>query len=151
MGLSLLQESKPVAFASRALTSAERNCAQIEKLLAVVFAADKFEQHIYGSTATVKNDHRPLEVIWKKPMQTPPQRMLLRLQKYDLNSWVQERRARVHCGHAQQSILKPEQVGPKAATQTEPNGRTTPRIMRKFATTSQRWILQRICRWQATV
>ena len=100
MGLSLLQESKPVAFASRALTSAERNCAQIEKLLAVVFAADKFEQHIYGSTATVKNDHRPLEVIWKKPMQTSPQRMLLRLQKYDLNSLPPHRNGGSYRGYA---------------------------------------------------
>ena len=51
-----LQEDKPVAFASRALTFAERNYLQIEKeLLVVVFAADKFEQYIYGRTATVES------------------------------------------------------------------------------------------------
>ena len=92
LGATLLQEGKPVAFASSALTNAERNYAQIEKellvVVSIVFAADKFEQYIYGRSATVESDHKPLEAIWKKPIQTAPkrlQRMLLRLQKYDLS------------------------------------------------------------------
>ena len=84
----LLQQGKPVAYASRSLSSCECNYVQIEKeLLAIVFACGKFHQYIYGFPTRVQTDHKPLEVIFKKPLhQVSPrlQRMLLRLQKYDL-------------------------------------------------------------------
>ena len=38
----------------------------------LIYAADKFEQYIYGRTATVESDHKPLEAIWKKPIQAAP-------------------------------------------------------------------------------
>ena len=89
LGACLLQEGKPIAYASRALTNAERNYAQIEKeLLAICFACTKFHQYIYGKECSVQTDHRPLEAIFRKPMnQTSPrlQRMLLKLQRYQLN------------------------------------------------------------------
>ena len=89
LGACLLQGNKPVAFASRSLSPAEKNYAQIEKeLLAVVFAAEKFHQYVYGKhSVMVHSDHKPLEYIWKKPLsKTPPrlQRLMLRLQPYDL-------------------------------------------------------------------
>ena len=88
LGACLLQQGKPVAYASRSLSSCECNYAQIEKeLLAIVFACGKFHQYIYGFPTRVQTDHKPLEVIFKKPLhQVSPrlQRMLLRLQKYDL-------------------------------------------------------------------
>ncbi|XP_015759420.1 PREDICTED: uncharacterized protein LOC107338702 [Acropora digitifera] len=66
----------------------ERNYAQIEKeLLAIVFGAEKFNQYTYGRKVFVESDHKPLEVIYQKPLVAAPnrlQRMLLRLQKYDL-------------------------------------------------------------------
>ena len=84
----LLQENKPIAYASRALTDTEKQYAQIEKeLLAVVYALEKFNQYVYGKTVQVESDHKLLESITKKSLcQAPPrllQRMLLRLQKYD--------------------------------------------------------------------
>ena len=89
LGACLLQEGKPIAYASRALTNAERNYAQIEKeLLAIYFACTKFHQYIYGKECRVQTDHHPLEAIFRKPMnQTSPrlQRMLLKLQRYQLN------------------------------------------------------------------
>ena len=88
LGACLIQEGKPVAFASRSLSPAERNYAQIEKgLLSIVFACEKFHKYVYGHQAvTIENDHRPLECIWKKLLsKIPPrlQRLMLRLQLYD--------------------------------------------------------------------
>ena len=49
LGAALSQNGQPVAYASRALTSAETCYAQIEKeLLAIVFACDRFEVYIFG-------------------------------------------------------------------------------------------------------
>lgn len=87
LGAVLLQEERPVAYASRSLTNTEVRYAQIEKeLLAVVFALERFHEYTYGQQVTVQSDHKPLESIVKKPLaEAPPrlQRMLLRLQKYD--------------------------------------------------------------------
>ena len=88
LGATLLQNGQPVAYASRSLTDTERNYAQIEKeLLAIVFGAEKFNQYTYGRKVYVESDHKPLEVIYGKPLVAAPkrlQRVLLRLQKYDL-------------------------------------------------------------------
>ena len=52
LGAALMQNGQPVAYASRALTSAETQYAQIEKeLLAIVFACDHFEVYIYMGEA----------------------------------------------------------------------------------------------------
>ena len=52
-------------------------------MLAIVFGLEKFHQFTYGRFVTVESDHKPLESIAKKPMQSAPKRMLLRLSKYD--------------------------------------------------------------------
>ena len=58
-------ESQPVAYASRALTSAQTRYAQIKKeLLAIVFGCDHFEAYIYGrDRVQVETDHKPLVSI----------------------------------------------------------------------------------------
>ena len=70
------------------LSEAQQRYAQIEKeLLAIVFACEKFNQFIYGKTVDVETDHKPLVSIFKKALNDCPmrlQRMLLRLQQYDL-------------------------------------------------------------------
>ena len=86
---ALLQTGIPVAYSSRALTSAETNYAHTEKeLLAIVFACEKFDQYVYGRDKVhVHSGHKPLEVIFKRPLVSAPkrlQRMLLRLQRYSL-------------------------------------------------------------------
>ena len=81
LGAVLLQENKPIPYASLALTDTEKQYAQIEKeLLAVVYALEKFNQYVYGKAVQVESDHKPLESITKKSLcQAPPrlQRMLL--------------------------------------------------------------------------
>ena len=89
LGSCLMQEGKPVAFASRALSETETRYAQIEKeLLAIVFACLKFHQYIYGQDIIVQSDHKPLEAIFRKPLSTTTprlQRMLLKLLPFSLN------------------------------------------------------------------
>ena len=84
-----MQHGKPVAYASRSMSNAEKNYAQIEKeMLSITFAVRKFHQYIYGKECVVvENDHKPLETIMKKTIdKVPPrlQRMMLCLQPYDL-------------------------------------------------------------------
>ena len=90
LGACILQQEKPIAYASRALSKAELNYAQIEKeMLSIVFAVRKFHQYIYGKEhVVIENDHKPLETTMKKTMdKVPPrlQRMMLNLQPYDLH------------------------------------------------------------------
>ena len=85
-----MQKGQPVAYYSRALTPTETRYAQIEKeLLAIVFGCEHFEAYTYGrEMVQVETDHQPLETIVRKPLHSAPsrlQRMLLRLQKFNLN------------------------------------------------------------------
>ena len=87
LGAALVQDGKPVAFASKALTPTEQRYANIEReLLAIVFGVERFHTYVYGRTFTVYTDHKPLEQIQRKTLADAPvhlQRMLLRLQGYD--------------------------------------------------------------------
>ena len=89
LGACLLQDGRPVSYASRSLSKSEQNYAQIEKdLIAIVFACSKYHQYMYAKPVTVETDHKPLEYIFRKPLTAAPprlQRMLLNLQKYDLD------------------------------------------------------------------
>ena len=52
---------KPIYFASRELSKAEQNYAQIEyDGLAVIFGVSKFHRYIYGREFTIIMDHKPL-------------------------------------------------------------------------------------------
>ena len=58
LGAALLQKGKPVAHASRSLSSAEKNYAIIEnELLAVLFGYERFHQYVYGNEAFIESDH----------------------------------------------------------------------------------------------
>ncbi|XP_052131371.1 uncharacterized protein K02A2.6-like [Frankliniella occidentalis] len=72
LGCCLLQGRQPVVLASRRLTETETNYAQIEKeMLALVFAAEKFEKYIWGMPDVLfQTDHQPLVSIFKKPIYT---------------------------------------------------------------------------------
>ena len=88
LGAALTQDRKPVAFSSKALTDVESRYANIEReLLAVVYGCEKFHTYLYGRSFTVHTVHKPVESIHLKHLTAAPprlQRMLLRLQPYDL-------------------------------------------------------------------
>ena len=88
LGAAILQDQRPIAYASWALTNNEVKWAQIEKeMVSIVFACTKFHDYIYGKTVTAETDHKPLQSIFKKPISKTPvrlQNMLLKLQKYSL-------------------------------------------------------------------
>jgi len=84
-----MQKGKVIEYASRAMTEAEKNYAQIEKeLLSIVFGFERYHTYLYArpDKVTVQTDHKPLLAITKKALGAAPkrlQRMLLRLQRYN--------------------------------------------------------------------
>ena len=88
LGAALLQDNKPIAFASKALTDAEHRYTNIKReMLAVVFGVERFHTYIYGWSFMIESDHKPLESISRKNLADTPaqlQYMILCLQGYDL-------------------------------------------------------------------
>lgn len=87
LGAVLMQEGKPIAYASRALRDSETRYAQIEKeLLAIVWSLERFDQYTFGQTVFVESDHKPIENLMGKPLEKIPRRlqgMMLRLLRYN--------------------------------------------------------------------
>ena len=83
-----MQRGQPGAYPSRSMTVTEVNYVQIEKeMQAILFTVKRFEQCVYGRPVRIQTDHKPLERIFCKSLLSAPkrlQRMLLRLQKFDL-------------------------------------------------------------------
>lgn len=88
VGACMLQQNKPIAYASKSLTDTQKRWAQIEKeLFSIWFGCQKFHQYIYGQSVTVETDHKPLVTLFKKPLADIPsrlQRLMMKLYKYDL-------------------------------------------------------------------
>ena len=53
---------RPIGYASRSLSSAERNYSQLEREgLACVFGVKRFHSYLYGHSFSLITDHKPLE------------------------------------------------------------------------------------------
>eukprot|EP00794_Sanderia_malayensis_P006690 gene6690-7446_t len=92
LGALLMQKQangtmKPVAYASRSMTSYEQRDAQIEKeALATTWACEKFSNYIIGKDITIETDHKPLvPLLGSKALYNMPpriQRFRMRLMRY---------------------------------------------------------------------
>ena len=87
---TLLQHGKPVAFASRSLSSVEQCYAQIEKeTLAVVFACEHFRQYICGRDIThIQTDHKPLETIFNSRCYLPQNACKACVSDFNITTWL---------------------------------------------------------------
>lgn len=64
---------KPIGFASRTLTAAEKGYSQLDKEgLAIVFAERRFHQYLYGCVFKVHTDHKPLMSLFSEKRCIPP-------------------------------------------------------------------------------
>ena len=77
-------EERPIAFASRTLSVAEKNYSQIDKeALGIVWSIKKFHTYLYGRPFTLITDHQPLTAIFH-PEKHLPAMTAARLQRYAL-------------------------------------------------------------------
>ena len=54
-------DDRPIAFASKTLTPAERNYCHVNKeILAIIFEVKKFHEYCFGRFFTIQTDHKPL-------------------------------------------------------------------------------------------
>ena len=93
LGSVLMQEDKPVAYASRTLTETEKRYAQLEKeMLAVTFGQEKFHHYTFGRQVHVMTYHKALMAFTKKPLSKAPKRLqniLLRAKRYTYDlTWI---------------------------------------------------------------
>ena len=73
---------RPIAFASRTLSPAERNYSQVEKeALSLVYGVTKFHKYLYGHRFTLITDHKPLTTILG-PKKGVPSMVAARLQRW---------------------------------------------------------------------
>ena len=107
---------RPIAYASRTLSKAERNYSQIEKEAAsIIFGIKKFNQYLFGRKFLLITDHRPLISIFS-PDKGVPQIAAARLQRWAIllssyNYSIEYKKGTEHSnadGLSRNSVFDPE-------------------------------------------
>ena len=87
LGACLLQEEKPIYFASKALTETQRGYVTIEiESLAVAWAVEKFHHCLYGCHFILETNQKPLEAILSRSLNQATPRLqciLIRILPYN--------------------------------------------------------------------
>ena len=90
LGAILVQNNRPIAYGSRALTTVERRYSQTEReALAIVWGVEHFHIYLFGSSFTIITDHKPMEMILNNPYSKQPariERWNLRLSQYQFHT-----------------------------------------------------------------
>ena len=88
IGCVLMQEGKPVSYASRSLSDTESRYSNIEReLLTTCWCLDRFNHYVSGKQVLIETDHKLLESIWKKNILSALpclQRLLLKMANYNV-------------------------------------------------------------------
>jgi hypothetical protein len=75
---------RPIAFASRTLTAAEKNYSVLEReSLAITFGVRNFQLYLYGNFVTIITDHKPLVGLYRE-YKTIPAMAASRIQRWTL-------------------------------------------------------------------
>ena len=89
LGCVLLQDAKPVAYASRKLTSCEKRYSVIEKeFLGIVFALKKFRRLLLFNKCQLFTDHKPIMGMLEKRLDSLPvriQKWIVQIQAFDIS------------------------------------------------------------------
>jgi len=73
LGVMVLQNNKPVAYAFRMLTDTEKSYSAIEReCLAISFACQKCHLYIYSRPVKIVTDHKPLLAVFQKDIHNLP-------------------------------------------------------------------------------
>ena len=84
LGAVLEQDGHPIVYASRSLTSSERNYSVIQReCLAIVFALKQFRHYLLGRPFHLYTDHAPLQWLSAQKMEGMLCRWSLAIQEYD--------------------------------------------------------------------
>ena len=87
LGTALIQNGRPIAFMSKTIKDVKTRSVNIKReCLSVCFRLGEFHTYIYVCHFIIQNEHKPLEMIQKKPIHTAApqlQCMFHQLQKYD--------------------------------------------------------------------
>ena len=68
LGACLLQDEKPLYFASKALTKHKRVCCHRVRVISSCMAMEKFHHFLYASHFILETDQKPLEAILSKSL-----------------------------------------------------------------------------------
>ena len=79
----------PLHSPQKSLSTAQANYSNIEReTLALIFGITRFHTYLFGKSFKVHTDHKPLAMIWDKPLTSAPprlQRLLIKIQGYNFD------------------------------------------------------------------